>query len=101
MDLSSIQILEIGDHTHVKQTIPERAKPLRTGRRPPKNVSQYNYVNRTPREIAKAARDVIAKKFDVIVASTDQQSAWHPRDWVRAILNRDSTTVLSNKERLR
>ena len=59
MDLSTIHILEIGDHHHFKQTFFERTKLLWTGRKRPMTCA-HDYVDCTPRSFIKAMRDVAA-----------------------------------------
>lgn len=86
MDLSAIRILEIGDHHHFKQTFPERTHLLWTGRRPPKSLASKDYVDCTPLAFKRAMRQAAAGAFDVVVTYAPQRSPWHPRYWLRAML---------------
>ena len=88
MDLSSIHILEIGDHTHFKRTFFERTTLLWTGRQRPKTFTQHDYADCTPRAFARAMREVAAGKFDIVIAYAGQRSPWHPRYWARAMFGR-------------
>jgi hypothetical protein len=85
MDLSTIHILEIGDHNHFKQTFFERTSLLWTGRRRPKSLTPHDYVDCTPRAFARAMHEVAAGKYDVVVTYAGQRSPWHPRYWLRAM----------------
>src|ERR1700681_692861 len=86
MDLSAIRILEIGDHHHFKQTLPDRTSLLWTGRRRPRSLTAKDYIDCTPLAFKRAMSEVAAGKFDVIVAYAGQRSPWHPRYWLRAML---------------
>jgi len=85
MNLSAIRILEIGDHHHFKQTLPDRTSLLWTGRRRPKLLTANDYVDCTPLAFKRAMREVAAGTFDVIIAYAGQRSPWHPRYWLRAM----------------
>ena len=87
MDLSTIKILEIGDHYHFKQTFFERTNLLWTGRRRPKSLAPHDYVDCTPRAFSRAMREVAEAKFDVVVVYAAQRSPWHPRYWLRAMFD--------------
>ena len=93
MDFSSIRILEIGDHTHFKQTFFERTTLLWTGRQPPKTFARHDYADCTPRAFAQAMREVSARKFDIVIAYAGQRSPWHPRYWLRAMFGRAPLTA--------
>jgi hypothetical protein len=85
MDLSTIHMLEIGDHHHFKQTFSERTKLLWTGRRPPKTLLPQDYVDCTPRAFTRAMSEVAAGEYDIVIAYAGQRSPWHPRYWLRAM----------------
>jgi len=85
MDLSAIHILEIGDHTHFKQTLFKQTNLLWTGRQRPKSLAAQDYTDCTPLAFARAMREVAAGKYDVVVAYAGQRSPWHPRYWLRAM----------------
>jgi hypothetical protein len=94
MDLSTIHILEIGDHSHFKQTFFDRTKLLWTGRQRPKSLARGDYEDCTPRAFARAMREVAAGKYDVVVAYAGQRSPWHPRNWLRAAFSDSPHTAL-------
>jgi len=85
MGLSTIRILEIGDHHHFKQTLFEQTELLWTGRRRPNGLAPRDYADCTPRAFARAMHGVAQGKFDIVVAYAGQRSPWHPRYWLRAM----------------
>ena len=93
MGLSNIQILEIGDHHHFKQTFFERTHLLWTGHRRPKSLAPEDYADCTPRAFAQAMREVAEGKFDIVVAYAGQRSPWHPRFWLRAMFSDSPLTA--------
>jgi hypothetical protein len=94
MDLSTIRILEIGDHNHFKQTFLDQTKLLWTGRRPPKFLASQDYQDCTPLAFARAMREAATGKFDVVVAYAGQRSPWHPRYWLRAMFGHSPHTAV-------
>jgi hypothetical protein len=85
MDLSAIHILEIGDHTHFKQTLSKQTSLLWTGRARPKLLAAQDYADCTPLAFARSMREVAVGKYDVVIAYAGQRSPWHPRYWLRAM----------------
>jgi hypothetical protein len=88
MDLSTIRILEIGDHSYFKDTHPAQTKLLWTGWRPPRELLPQDYLDCTPFVFYRAMRAVSRGEFDVIVAYAGQRSPWHPRYWLRALFGK-------------
>jgi hypothetical protein len=93
MVLSSIRVLEIGDHHHFKQTFPRETTLLWTGRRGPKILAARDYTDCTPRAFLAALRQAAEGKFDVVVAYAGQRSPWHPRYWLRALFGPSPLTA--------
>ncbi len=93
MGLPDVRILEIGDHYHFKQTLPEQTRLLWTGRRRPATLRPGDYADCTPRAFARAMREVSRGKFDIVVAYTNQRSPWHPRYWLRALFDNSPLTA--------
>jgi hypothetical protein len=87
MDLSTIHILEIGDHSHFKQTFFDRTKLLWTGRQRPKSLARGDYEDCAPPAFVRAMKELAAGKYDVVVAYAGQRSPWHPRYWMRAMFS--------------
>jgi hypothetical protein len=93
MDVSPIRILEIGDHSHFKQTYFERTKLLWTGRRAPRSLSPRDYADCTPSAFIRAMQEVARGEFGIVIAYAGQRSPWHPRYWFRALFGNSPLTA--------
>jgi hypothetical protein len=87
INITTLRILEVGDHHLFKQTFPEQTTLLWTGYRPPKVFNRTDYADCSPIQFVKALRDIRAGRYDLVITYATQYSRWHPRYWMRAILN--------------
>jgi glycosyl transferase family 1 len=81
---ASAQILEIGDFHYVKEQYPDRTTLLWTGGRPPL-VGKSEYFDCTPGRFARAAADLRAGRYDLVMVYMGLRAPWHPRNWWRAL----------------
>src|SRR5262245_32954668 len=79
MDLSSLRILEIGDHDHFKLTLPGQTTLLWTGYKAPR---VEGYVDCTPSRLWNAIRN---EHYDLIVTYARIRPSWHLTSMARSI----------------
>lgn len=90
---ASPRILEIGDHYLFKRQLPRQTTLLWTGFRPPPKAADIAYSDCTPGRFLSAMRAVRKGQYDLVVAYSNDRSPWHPRYWLRSLVNSPGTPI--------